>query len=425
MEEADTVVVGAGIAGLAAAWRARERGERVVVLEASARQGGRMWTREAHGCRIDAGAQFVSTGYATLGALAAAVGVRAAPIRAARAAIRSAGRWRRLRATHPRDLLPILGVTSAARYGWAIARHARALRAWDPSDLARWAPLDTADADAWLSDPRAEERLVRPLLEALYFQEPRGTSQVLPLMVHAFSAQGARLAAWPGGMDEVPAALAARLDVRYGQRVSRIGRAGAAVTVDGWRARRVICATPAPVARALWPDAPELEQALLATDYSRTVVVSLVLDRAYVPPSALDDVYGAWIPAGERRDLAAFTFEDRKHPDRAPDGVLLNAMTTDAAAAALHRASDAEIVDRGAEELEPWLPGLTAAVRAAVVTRWAHAEPRTPVGRARAVAAYRARGAPDIALAGDYVAAPWTDGAAESGRWAAGPIGDR
>ena len=41
---ADLVVVGAGIAGLAAAWEARRRGAEVVVVEASERPGGKLRT---------------------------------------------------------------------------------------------------------------------------------------------------------------------------------------------------------------------------------------------------------------------------------------------------------------------------------------------------------------------------------------------
>jgi oxygen-dependent protoporphyrinogen oxidase len=70
------------------------------------------------------------------------------------------------------------------------------------------------------------------------------------------------------------------------------------------------------------------------------------------------------------------------------------------------------------------LPGIGGAVTMTHLIRWSAAEPRSPVGRARAVAAYRRQARPDrrVLLAGDYVAFPWTDGAAESGEWAAAEL---
>src|SRR3954465_11601230 len=64
MREVDTrtgpdhvVVVGAGIAGLAAAHRLAQRGARVTVLEASDRVGGKLLPGEIAGARVDLGAE--------------------------------------------------------------------------------------------------------------------------------------------------------------------------------------------------------------------------------------------------------------------------------------------------------------------------------------------------------------------------------
>ncbi|WP_291050480.1 NAD(P)/FAD-dependent oxidoreductase [Herbiconiux sp.] len=59
MEHLDTIVVGAGIAGLAAARLLQRNGRRVVVLEARDRIGGRVWTDRSDGEATDLGASWI------------------------------------------------------------------------------------------------------------------------------------------------------------------------------------------------------------------------------------------------------------------------------------------------------------------------------------------------------------------------------
>lgn len=61
------VVVGAGFAGLAAAWELAEAGVEVVVLEARDRAGGRVWSRELpNGAVVEMGAEFILPGDQTI-----------------------------------------------------------------------------------------------------------------------------------------------------------------------------------------------------------------------------------------------------------------------------------------------------------------------------------------------------------------------
>jgi oxygen-dependent protoporphyrinogen oxidase len=59
---ADIIVIGAGISGLTAAYRLHKAGHRVIVLEAANHVGGRMITIRWNGWSIDPGAKFVTGG---------------------------------------------------------------------------------------------------------------------------------------------------------------------------------------------------------------------------------------------------------------------------------------------------------------------------------------------------------------------------
>jgi monoamine oxidase len=73
-------VVGAGFAGLAAAWALHQAGVEVIVLEARDRVGGRVRSlRLANGAVAELGAEFVERDHRALAATAAGLGVKLAP----------------------------------------------------------------------------------------------------------------------------------------------------------------------------------------------------------------------------------------------------------------------------------------------------------------------------------------------------------
>lgn len=57
--QADVLVIGAGLAGLACAQRLQQAGRRVIVLEARSRLGGRIWTERRRGLPLDLGASWL------------------------------------------------------------------------------------------------------------------------------------------------------------------------------------------------------------------------------------------------------------------------------------------------------------------------------------------------------------------------------
>lgn len=81
--DADVIVIGAGIAGLAAAHRLARDGRRVLILEARGRAGGRIRTTYPRGLRgpVEFGPEFVHGGNALLRAALREAGIRLRPVR--------------------------------------------------------------------------------------------------------------------------------------------------------------------------------------------------------------------------------------------------------------------------------------------------------------------------------------------------------
>lgn len=122
----NAVVVGAGVAGLAAAHHLQRQGHRVQVLEAEPIPGGRARTVDWAGCRIELGAVYLTGPYRVLLDLVREVGLKdelVPLLNAFRAAIWRDGEWHHVDYALPGDV---------ARFS--------ALRPRDKASLARLAP---------------------------------------------------------------------------------------------------------------------------------------------------------------------------------------------------------------------------------------------------------------------------------------------
>jgi len=233
------------------------------------------------------------------------------------------------------------------------------------------------------------------------------------------------------GLAEIVEALEARLtgvDIRLGAQVTCMMRAveasrGYVVMLDSGEslgADAVILATPAFVTAELVDDLdPEMATALRGITYTSTATVSVAYSLADIPRPL--NAYGYIVPYAEGRDILACTWTSTKFPHRAPDGFgLIRAFIGRAGQATALEGTDDDLLRLVRQELRAVL-GITDSPLLYRVFRWPRAMPQYTVGHLDRVAAidnrlsenpglfvagngYRGIGIPDCIASGESAA---------------------
>lgn len=224
----DVIVVGAGVAGLAAARHLTDNGANVEVVEAGDAVGGRIRTDHVDGFRLDRGFQLFNPAYPEGQRM---LDLEALDLRSfiagAQVVVSSRGRRRVARIADPRReprwlastlTAPFGSPISTARFGvYALSRSLRspaALR--DEPDITAYEALRRAGADSTLI-----ERLLRPFLAGVFLESELTTSRrFLDLVLRSFVRGTPSLPAL--GMQMIPEQLAQGIDVRLASPVRAI-----------------------------------------------------------------------------------------------------------------------------------------------------------------------------------------------------------
>ncbi|MEZ0094508.1 NAD(P)/FAD-dependent oxidoreductase [Streptacidiphilus sp. EB129] len=328
------VVVGAGIAGLTAAFRLQQAGCRVRILESQPpeRLGGRMATVGRDGFPVDLGAPLLARRYRRMLNLLAEAGASHLVTPAAdELAVLHGGRTLRGRTgSLPRLLSGGLLSTVPLRHRLRLLHDVRNLhRSIGSSATSAITPAQHESTAAYARRRRFPDtvmsHILDPLNATMTLSDPDRTSAATPLLTLAFFAAGNGLFTAPTGTGFVPHALAQRLAVTHHARVTSVEEAKDHVTVvwtspgDGdheEQADAVVLAVPPDQLPALWPQLRQDQHEYFASArYAHLLQVTFCLNR---PTSETAVV----LYAG-RHDLpqvAALILQHNLSPDRVGHG---------------------------------------------------------------------------------------------------------
>ena len=406
-ERVKVLIVGAGLAGLTAARALADDGHEVVVLEGADRIGGKLHRRAVAGVVVDVGAEAMLNRRPEGVDLARALGLAIVHPTDAASRVWTRGELRRLPRTlmgAPLDLDDLADSGVLSPEGLARARDERVLPVVDD--------VSVGDLVAERYGDEVTDRLVEPLLGGVYAGRAREISAraAVPQLVAmaergSITAQAARLpgsdvpvfASLAGGMAGLAEALADGLDVRTGEPVTDLRRAGTGLEARGARtattADAVVLATPAaPAARLLEELAPEAARELAAIESASTAVVTLAFRADDAPQLAGTDASGFLVPPvdGRRVKAATFSFAKWGWVREAGDGLLLlrTSLGRHREEATL-QVTDAELVAISLADLAS-ATGVEATPVDVHVQRWGGALPQYAVGHLDRVARIRA-----------------------------------
>jgi oxygen-dependent protoporphyrinogen oxidase len=436
------VVIGAGVAGLAAAHRLLARGARVTVLEGSNRVGGKLLPGEIAGVRVDLGAESMLARRPEAVGLAREVGLaeRLQPPATASASIWTRGALRPMPKGH------VMGVPGTAAALSGVLSDEGLARIERDADLPRTEIGDDVAVGEYVAARLGREvvdRLVEPLLGGVYagdayrislrsavpqlFQAAHAhdslTAAVREIQARAAAAQqtGPVFMGIEGGVGSLPLAVADAVRARgarilTGAPVRELRRGGTAEpgaehTGATWRvvagdrvlhADAVVLAVPAGAAAGLLrAEAPAAAGELAAVEYASMALVTLAYRRADLK---LPEGSGFLVPPVDGRTIKASTFASQKWgwiAEEDPGVVVLRTSVGRYGETEVLQRDDADLVEVSRRDLRA-ATGLDAVPLETRVTRWTDGLPQYPVGHHARVARIREHVAklPGLAVCG-------------------------
>lgn len=428
------IVIGSGMAGLAAAFRLRQAGLDVKVLEAAHAVGGKLRSKMRDGFVIDQGAFFLPSTYRHMLALATEAGF-ADQIDAGGSllAVARDGELHDIDPAHAlRDLLRTPLFSAGAKLSMLkLAREHGNIKRADYEHMPELGPLDVESAEVWGHRALGDELtdyvvglVMRGMAGSPLAKSPRVE---FPALLALF--KGAQLLAPRGGFGTLAANLAKGMDVELQATASEVVKTGDGVRVT-WQDSRggehidtvagCIVAGSTETVVGIVPGLDAWRRDYLGrTPDKRSFILNVGLSR---PPASLAASYLV-MPEPSHPFLGGICADHHKAPGRVPAGKgMLSLMPVWDWCESRFDIDDDVIIKETLASLDRLLPGVANTVEFAEVARWT--QRYSPVGHYRELGRFRALCERDtnLQLAGDYFSYTNMESATCSGEAAAGRL---
>lgn len=412
------IVVGGGLAGCAAAFRLRQAGWQVRLIERTDQLGGRANTVSKGGYLIDTGASAVASSYVAYMALA-----------------RQAGLGSELTLARPyvgiiRDGKVVQ--LDTRRMGWSGARTsllslqaklgflklmrdvhlAKSKGMLNYSDLGKAGPIDNESAQQYAVRELNQELgdyFCDPLVRVMTLANSDRISKV-EFFSGIVNVLNGSICSMRGGQQRFANVLADNGQVEYGAEVTSIAEGAGQVTVSwenasGSRQEYADACVVACPLDAAWTICPQYRSLLgpLKARLRYTKVISVAIGASV---SVSTDSFMVLVPNREQKSIATLFLEHNKSLDRAPQGhSLISAYYEVSASEARWHWEDRHIVAEVTDYLLQLFPELRGAIDMTHVKRWDPALPLMEIGGFGEIGRLNEQRDPGkrIQFAGDYL----------------------
>lgn len=408
-------IIGAGIAGLTCGYELKKAGHEVTVFEKDTHVGGRMSSRLKDGFLFDLGADHLCNLYDEMKGYCKEFDIPWEKMRFSRYGIskdrailpldHAVGRWSQAK-------LALFYLTLAATGSFF--------------NLSALTDHDEGNAYSYMHD-RLGKDIADYLVDAFTttYQFHRATEISKGALLGILSSikrdgNGWDLHRTKGGMQALPNAFAHRLNVRTGCGASDVTAHKDTVMVTSGQTESfdaVVLACQAPNSLRLYTNPTDAQRSIVeSARYAASISIAF-----RVPTARLKDYSVVWIPFVESQKLSGFVNESMKGDELIHDGQsLICTWMHEDVANSLMDASDEMIFDVAKKEFVRVCPWFTEPEQLVNhdLQRWPLAMPKFYPGYLKNVQTFLEdhQGEQNVFFCGDYLNAPWTEGALRNGQ---------